>query len=196
MATANARERARESPLKVTAILSVIGYILVLGTFAGILPIYPHIGRGTIDMLSDGIAIVNTIATFSLALGWYWIRNGEVRKHRAAMITSFVLILVFLALYLTKVGGGGGEKHIDLVHTSILYYAYVIMLAIHIMLSVISVPVVLFAIVLGLSHTPAELRNTPHKKIGRIAASAWILSLSLGVITFAMLAHYGWTIPK
>ncbi len=196
MATANARERARESPLKVTVVLSIIGYILVLGTFAHILPIYPHIGRHTISMLSDGIAVVNTIATISLALGWYWIRNGQIRKHRAAMIISFTLILIFLVLYLTKVGGGGGEKHIDLAHTSLLYYSYIIMLAIHIMLSVVSVPVVLFAIVLGLSHTPAELRNTPHKKIGRIAASAWILSLSLGVITFVMLTHFGWHIPK
>jgi putative membrane protein len=194
MATANARQRARESPAKVTAVLSVIGYILVLGTFAGILPIYPSIGRGTINLLSDAIGVVNTVATVSLALGWYWIRNGEVEKHRAAMITSFCLILVFLALYLTKVGGGGGEKHILV--EGFVYYAYLIMLAIHIVLSVVSVPVVLYALVLGLTHTPAELRNTAHAKVGRIAASAWILSLSLGVVTYVMLNHiYGWTIP-
>jgi putative membrane protein len=194
MATANARQRARESPAKVTAVLSVIGYILVLGTFAGILPIYPSIGRGTINLLSDAIGVVNTVATVSLALGWYWIRNGEVEKHRAAMITSFCLILVLLALYLTKVGGGGGEKHILV--EGFVYYAYLIMLAIHIVLSVVSVPVVLYALVLGLTHTPAELRNTAHAKVGRIAASAWILSLSLGVVTYVMLNHiYGWTIP-
>ncbi|EFW92539.1 hypothetical protein ZOD2009_06714 [Haladaptatus paucihalophilus DX253] len=194
MATANARQRARESPVKVTAVLSVIGYVLVLGTFAGILPIYPSIGRGTVNLLSDAIAVVNTVATVSLALGWYWIRNGEVQKHRAAMITSFSLILVFLALYLTKVGGSGGEKHILV--EGFVYYAYLIMLAIHIILSVVSVPVVLYALVLGLTHTPAELRETAHAKVGKIAASAWILSLSLGVITYVMLNHiYGWTIP-
>ncbi len=194
MATANARQRARESPAKVTAVLSVIGYVLVLGTFAGILPIYPSIGRETVNLLSDAIGVVNTVATVSLALGWYWIRNGEVEKHRAAMITSFCLIIVFLALYLTKVGGGGGEKHILV--EGFVYYAYLIMLAIHIVLSVVSVPVVLYALVLGLTHTPAELRDTAHAKVGRIAASAWILSLSLGVVTYVMLNHiYGWTIP-
>ncbi|WP_227355113.1 DUF420 domain-containing protein [Haladaptatus salinisoli] len=192
MATATARQRARESPAKVTAALSALGYVLVLGTFAGVIPIYPEIGIGTINLLSDAIAVVNSAATVSLVLGWYWIREGEVRKHRAAMLTAFALILVFLALYLTKVGGGG-EKHIDLAAGPV-YYAYIAMLAIHIVLSVVSVPVVLYALVLGLTHTPAELRNTSHARVGRIAAAAWILSLVLGVVTYVMLNHvYGWT---
>jgi putative membrane protein len=192
MATATARQRARESPAKVTAVLSAVGYVLVLGTFAGVLPIYPEIGIETINLLSDAIAVVNSAATVSLVLGWYWIRKGDVRKHRVAMLTAFVLILVFLALYLTKVGGGG-EKHIDLA-PGLVYYAYIAMLAIHIVLSVVSVPVVLYALVLGLTHTPAELRSTSHARVGRIAASAWILSLVLGVVTYVMLNHtYGWT---
>ncbi|RBI60986.1 DUF420 domain-containing protein [halophilic archaeon] len=194
MATANARERARENPLKVTALLSVVGYVLVLGTFAGMLPIYPSIDVGTVNLLSDAIAVVNSVATVTLALGWYWIRNGEVRKHRTAMITAFALILVFLAMYLLKVGGSGGEKHIRV--EGIVYYAYLLMLAVHILLSVVSVPVVLYALVLGLTHTPTELRDTAHRRVGRIAASAWILSLTLGVVTYVLLNHvYGWYIP-
>jgi putative membrane protein len=64
------------------------------------------------------------------------------------------------------------------------------MLAVHIVLSVVSVPVVLYALVLGLTHSPAELREeTPHRRVGRIAASAWILSLSLGVVTYLLLNH-------
>ncbi|WP_049971196.1 DUF420 domain-containing protein [Haladaptatus cibarius] len=194
MATANARQRARESPVKVTAVLSAIGYVLVLGTFAGVIPIYPELDIGTVNLLSDAIAVVNSVATISLVLGWYWIRNGEVKKHRAAMLTAFGLIIVFLVLYLTKVGGAGGEKHILV--DGFPYYAYLIMLAVHIILSIVSVPVVLFALVLGLTHTPAELKETAHAKIGRIAASAWIVSLVLGVVTYVMLNHiYNWEIP-
>ena len=195
MATANARQRARENPLKVTALLSVVGYVLVLGTFAGVLPIYPDIGIETVNLLSDGIAVVNSVATVSLVLGWYWIRKGEVRKHRAAMLTSFVLILVFLAMYLVKVGGSGGEKHITV--EGAVYYAYLLMLAVHILLSVVAVPVVLYALVLGLTHSPSELRDTAHKRVGRIAAGSWILSLTLGVVTYLMLNHiYSWYIPQ
>lgn len=193
MATAlGAKRRAKDNPVVVTAILSVVGYVLVLGTFAGLLPIYPSISIETVNLLSDLIAVVNTVASISLVVGWLSIRRGKVDRHRLAMLASFVLILVFLALYLVKVGGGGGEKHIQT--TGLVYYAYLAMLAIHILLSVVSVPVVLFAIVLGLTHTPAELTQTPHARVGKIAASAWIVSLVLGVVTYVLLNHvYGWT---
>ncbi|WP_435360720.1 DUF420 domain-containing protein [Haloarchaeobius sp. DFWS5] len=186
MSTAEARATVRENVTETTVLLTVLGYVLVLGTFAGLFP-YPDISHETVNLLSHAIAVVNTVATVSLVLGWYWIRKGEVAKHRAAMLTSFSLILVFLALYLVKVGGGG-EKRI-LGTPDLIYGAYLLMLAIHIILSVVSVPVVLYALVLGLTHTPAELRNTPHKKIGRIAAGSWILSLTLGVVTYVMLNH-------
>lgn len=187
-----AKRRAKDNPLVVTAILSAVGYVLVLGTFAGLLPIYPSISIETVNLLSDLIAVINSVATVSLVLGWLAIRRKKVDRHRLAMVFSFVLILVFLVLYLVKVGGGGGEKHIEA--TGLIYYAYLAMLAIHILLSVVSVPVVLFAIVLGLTHTPAELTRTPHARVGRIAATAWIVSLVLGVVTYVLLNHvYGWT---
>ncbi len=111
------------------------------------------------------------------------------------MVLSFVLIVLFLLLYLPKVGGGG-EKHFVLATQYAwvplwewVYPAYLGMLAIHIVLSVLAVPLVLYAIVLGLTHTPSELTETRHATVGRIAAGTWILSLSLGVITYLMLNH-------
>jgi putative membrane protein len=75
-----------------------------------------------------------------------------------------------------------------------VYPAYLLMLAVHILLSILAVPLVIYAIVLGLTHTPEELRTeTPHKRVGRIAAGTWILSLSLGVVTYLLLNHlYAW----
>jgi len=186
MSTVNPRQQARERPLAATAVLSAVGYALVVAAFSGAVPIFPEIGEGTVDLLSHAIAVVNALATVSLAAGWYWIRRGEVRKHRAAMLTAFALILVFLLLYLPKVGGGG-EKHF--VGPELVRTGYLIMLAIHIVLSVVAVPVVLYAVVLGLTHTPAELRNTAHARVGRIAAGTWILSLTLGVVTYVLLNH-------
>ncbi|WP_137283237.1 DUF420 domain-containing protein [Halorussus salinisoli] len=189
MATSNAKRRVKDNPRAATAVLSILGYVLVLGTFAGLLPIYPELTRSTVDLLSHAIAVVNTVALTALLAGWRWIRRGEVRKHRAAMLTAFALILGFLALYLVKVGGGG-EKSIAV--TGAVYYAYLVMLAIHILLSVVAVPVVLYAVVLGLTHTPTELRDTAHARVGRWAAGAWALSLALGIVTYLMLNHvYG-----
>ncbi|ELY70246.1 DUF420 domain-containing protein [Natrinema versiforme] len=186
MATADARRRLRERPMGVTILLTIIGYALVIGTFLLDIPIYPDLTNAQVDLLSHVIAVINTTATVVLTLGWYWIRAGEVEKHRLAMISGFVLILGFLVVYLLKVGGGGTKEFVG---PQGVYYAYLVMLAIHIILSIVSVPVVLYALVLGLSHTPAELRQTPHARVGRIAAGAWILSLFLGVVTYALLNH-------
>ncbi|ADD06846.1 DUF420 family protein [Natrialba magadii ATCC 43099] len=188
MATADAaRERLRERPLGVTIFLSIVGYALVIGTFLFELPIYPELTNAQVNLFTHAIAVINLATTILLVAGWYWIRVDEVEKHRLAMIGAFVLILLFLVVYLTRVGGGGGEK--QFVGPDLVYYAYLLMLAIHIILSIISVPVVLYALILGLTHTPAELRQTAHAKVGRIAASAWILSLVLGVVTYLLLNH-------
>lgn len=192
MATASASGPVKDHPAAVTLVLSVVGYTLVVGTFLGVVPgaIFPDLSLQQVNRLSDAIAVVNTLATLSLIAGWRWIRRGEVKKHATAMASAFGLILVFLVLYLTKIGGGGTKEFVG---PTLVYYVYLAMLAIHIVLSIVSVPVVLYAIVLGVTHTPAELRDTAHARVGRIAAGAWILSLSLGVVTYLLLNHvYEW----
>lgn len=174
------------SVLGLTGVLTVVGYGLVLGTLYVGLPIYPELDLGTVNALSHAIAVVNAAATTCLVLGWYQIRQGNVSLHRKLMGTAFGLILVFLVLYLLKTGGGG-TKEIAL-SPGVIYYSYLAMLAIHVLLSIVSVPVVLYAILLGVTHTPRELREeTPHRRIGRIAASAWIVSLTLGIVTYLLL---------
>ncbi|MCU4925214.1 DUF420 domain-containing protein [Halobacteria archaeon AArc-dxtr1] len=187
MATATARRQIRDRPLGVTVVLSIIGYALVIGTFLLDLPIYPDLTNAQVNLLTHAVAVTNLVTTVLLVLGWYWIRRNEVAKHRAAMIGAFVTIILFLVLYLTRVGGGDGEKLF--VGPDLYYYAYLIMLAIHIILSIVAVPVVLYALLLGLTHTPAELKHTAHARVGRIAAGSWILSLVLGIVTYLMLNH-------
>jgi len=190
MAVADLQSRARARPRAVTAVLSVLGYVLVVGAFTDLFP-FPEISRDAVILLGDAIAIVNFLALSAILAGVYFIKQDRIREHRAAMLTAFALIMLFLVLYLTKVGGGF-EKEIQA--TGLVWGAYIVMLAIHILLSAISVPVVLHAVVLGLTHTPAELRETVHAKVGRIAAAAWSLSLFLGLVTYVMLNHiYMWT---
>ncbi|MFB6122938.1 MAG: DUF420 domain-containing protein [Haloferacaceae archaeon] len=191
MATASASGPAKDHPVAVTAVLSAVGYGLVVGTFAGVVPgaVFPDLTLEQVNILSDAIAVVNTCATLSLVAGWRWIRRGDVRKHAAAMSTAFVLILVFLVLYLTKIGGGGTKEFVG---PTLVYYPYLAMLAIHIVLSIVAVPVVLYAIVLGVTRSPAELRQTSHARVGRVAAGTWVLSLSMGVLAYLLLNHvYG-----
>ena len=191
MATAAAQRRLRENTLGATIVLTIVGYALVIGTFLLDLPIYPELTEAQVNLLTHLIAVINLAATVLLVSGWYWIRAGEVDKHRLAMVGAFALILLFLVVYLVRVGGGG-EKLFD--GPELVRYAYLLMLAVHILLSIVAVPVVLYALLLGLTHTPAELRRTAHARIGRIAAATWILSLVLGVVTYLLLNHiYGYT---
>jgi putative membrane protein len=183
------RTRARANPRAVTAVLSVAGYALVAGAFSGAAP-FPDVSRGTVILLGDAIAVVNTLALVVILAGVRFIRRGEVRKHRAAMLSAFALIMLFLVMYLLKVGGGF-EKAI--LAEGAVRAAYLAMLAVHVLLSALAVPVVLHAVVLGLTHTPPELRETVHARVGRIAVAAWSLSLFLGVVTYLLLNHvYGW----
>jgi putative membrane protein len=193
MATASVRGPIKEHPAVVTAVLSVVGYALVIGTFLGFVPasLFPDLTLSQVNRIADAIAVINTTATVLLVAGWRYIRRDEVRKHAAAMTGAFGLILVFLVLYLTKIGGGGTKEFVG---PTLPYYGYLAMLAVHIVLSVVSVPVVLHALVLGVTHTPEELRAMgTHRRVGRVAAGAWILSLSLGVVAYLLLNHvYDW----
>ena len=191
-----------DHPTAVTVLLSVVGYAAVVGAFVvpSVQALFPRLSLGQVNLLADAIAVVNTIAVVVLAAGWYWIRNDEVKKHAHAMLTAFVLILVFLAMYLPKVAGGGTKEFVlESAYSWVplwewVYPAYLAMLAIHILLSILAVPLVLYALMLGLTHTPEQLRTeTPHKRVGRIAAGTWILSLVLGVVTYLLLNHlYAW----
>jgi len=199
MATVDAPRYAYEHPRRVTAVLSVIGYALVASAFADLLPLFPELSRETVLLFSDAIAVVNSIALLTLLAGAAFIKRGDVRKHRAAMLAAFALICVFLVLYLWKVGGGF-EKGIVIeegqflaAYAGTVKLAYLAMLAVHILLSVLAVPVVLHAVVLGLTHDPSELADTSHPTVGRIAVAAWSTSLFLGVVTYWMLNHvYSW----
>ncbi|XVH30742.1 DUF420 domain-containing protein [Haloferacaceae archaeon DSL9] len=189
METPMVRGPIRAYPRAVTAVLSVIGYVAVVGVFVvpEIQALFPRLTFGQVEFLTHAIAVVNSITVVTLSLGWYWIRNDEVRKHATAMMTSFVLIVVFLGMYLPRVAGGGTKYFVG---PDPAYYAYLLMLAVHIALSILAVPVVLYAIVLGVTHTERELRTeTPHRTVGRIAAGSWLLSLVLGVVTYFMLNH-------
>jgi putative membrane protein len=192
-------EFVREHARAVTAVLSMIGYALVAGAFAGVVSLFPSLSRDTVLLFSDLIAVVNLCALVSLLAGAYFIRRGRIRRHRAAMLVAFGFILAFLVLYLWKVGGGFEKSFVVregqflAAHAGAIRTGYLLMLAVHILLSVAAVPVVLYAIVLGLTHTPGELSGTAKATVGRVAVAAWSLSLALGVITYVMLNHvYAW----
>jgi putative membrane protein len=201
MAALEVQQWARRRPRAVTVGLSVLGYAVIGAAFSGILPV-PSLGEGTVDLFGHLIAIVNSVTLVTLLAGLLFIRRGQIRRHRTAMLTAFGLILLFLVLYVWKVGGGFEKSLVVNAGAPLADYAelvrgvYLSMLAIHIVLSILAVPVVLHAIVLGLTHDVGELSRTVHPRVGRIAVVAWSLSLFLGVITYYMLNHAYDSVPR
>ncbi len=186
MVDVNIKEKVADNVAFFTVVLSIIAYLLVILTFEGVIP-YPSISVEVVNLLSHLIAMVNSLAAICLVLGWINIRKGNIERHRRYMTASFVLILAFLFLYLPKVGGGG-EKYLigapGFIHT-----AYLMMLAVHIILSAIAMPIVLYVFLIGWSKDISDIPDTRHPVIGKLAASAWILSLILGVTTYVILNH-------
>lgn len=192
------RQRARTHPRVVTAVLSVIGYVVVISSFLNVIP-FPELSRNMVALLSNAIAVINTAALFMLLAGWWFIKQGEVRNHKWSMLISFALIMLFLVLYIWKQAGGFTKGFVVsqgqflAQYATLITYTYWGMLAIHVLLSIIAVPVVLHAVVLGLTHSIEELPRTIHPRVGKIAVVAWAVSLALGIITYLMLNHiYGW----
>lgn len=189
---------ARAHPRVITTVLSIIGYALVAASFAGLIP-FPSLGRQGVILFSDLIAVVNSIALLVLLAGLWFIKRGQRRRHMFAMSTAFLLILLFLVLYIWKQAGGFtkglvvAEGQFLAGFATTISYAYLAMLAIHVILSVVAVPVVLHAVVLAATQPVDRLGDTLHPVVGRIAVAAWGLSLALGILTYWMLNHvYAW----
>lgn len=175
-----------DRPGLVTAAVSVVGYGAVVAVFAGIVP-FPELSRGTVDLLSHAIAAINLTALATIVVGVRAVRRGDVGQHHRAMTVAFALILTFLAVYLVKVGGGGTKLFEG--PAVVKSYLYLPMLAVHLVLSVVSVPLVVDALVLGTVTPIDELPDTRHPRVGRIAVAAWGLSLALGLVTYLLLNH-------
>lgn len=199
MAIAEAvRDRTRTHPRAVTAVLSLLGYALVIGSFLDLVP-FPDLSRGTTLLFGDLIAVINSVALGSLLIGWWFVRRGEVDRHRRAMLSAFALIVLFLVVYVWKQAGGFTKELVVSQgqflagYATLVSYAYLGMLAVHVLLSIVAVPVVVHAVVLGLTHPIEDLADTVHPPVGRIAVAAWSVSLALGILTYLMLNHvYGW----
>ena len=176
----------REHVVAVTAVLSVVSLALVFGAagqqiptsmlpeFQQLLAVIPHVNAA----LSLG-------AITTIVLGWQAIRRGDVARHRLLMLTSFALFAGFLVLYLYRVALVGPEAFpgSEVIRT----FVYLPLLAIHISLAVVCVPLVYYALLLAATRSPRELSSTPHSRVGRIAATLWLISFLLGLFVYLLL---------
>lgn len=170
----------------VTGLLTVISLGLVFGAALRIIPasVLPHV-EPLVAIIPHLNAVISLVAIGTISIGWYYVKAGEIRKHRAAMITSFVLFAVFLVLYLYRVTLKG-PTHFPgpaVVET----YLYLPLLAIHILLAIICVPLLYYVLLLAATRPVSEIYSTNHRRVARIAAPLWLISFTLGVVVYVLL---------
>ncbi|HET7323766.1 MAG TPA: DUF420 domain-containing protein [Halococcus sp.] len=178
--------RARNHVPVLTGVLSVVSLALVfgsvLGAFEGALP---RASEDVLDTIPHLNAAISVVAIGTIASGWRAIRRGAVRKHRALMVVSLVLFVAFLALYLYKVSLEGPAAFPG--PETIYQFVYLPILAVHILLAIVCIPLLYYVLLLALTHPIAEIPLSNHPRVGRIAASLWMVSFGLGIVVYLLL---------
>ena len=126
-------------------------------------------------------ALLNTSATVFLIAGYVAIRQKKIPVHRASMIGAFVASCVFLVGYLTRFALTGSHRFPDLGWVRALY---LVVLFSHMVLAVVTVPLVLRT--LFLAH---KKRFDAHRKIAKITYPIWLYVSFTGVVVYLMLYH-------
>jgi len=135
------------------------------------------------DALAPINALLNSTSTVLLLAGYVAVRQKKVSTHRFCMVGAVVASSVFLVGYLTRFALTGSHRFPDVgwVRT-----AYLIILISHMILAVVTVPLVLRTLFLAY-----KKRFQEHRKIARYTYPIWLYVSFTGVIVYAMLYHMG-----
>ena len=125
-------------------------------------------------------AILNGLSTIALLFGYRFIRAHRIPQHRAAMFTAFIFSSIFLVSYLVNFTLHG-ETHFN--RHSAWWPFYWKLLASHIVLSVIALPMILITFFLSLSG-----RFPAHRRLARYTWPIWLYVSITGVIVYWMQA--------
>ena len=134
-------------------------------------------------------AALNGLAAVLLVLGLVFIRTGRRVAHRRCMISAFVTSCVFLVFYvLHKILVKG--VHTRLAAEGLIQTAYYVMLASHILLAMVIVPLALVTLTRGLRE-----RFDAHRRIARWTWPLWMYVSVTGVLIYFMLYHWFPAVP-
>lgn len=165
--------------LTLIAVLSVTVPVVVALLF-----FLPKAGDNAVDVswLPGFYAGINSLTAVALVVGYINIKRGNIKMHRAAMLTAFGLSCIFLVSYViyhylgerTTYGGEGALK-----------YIYYFILLTHIVLSVAIVPLVLLSVYFGISNQLAR-----HRRISRWTFPIWLYVAVTGVLVYLLISPY------
>lgn len=184
------RHRVRGHVPATTALLSIAALSLVFAAALRVVPAgsLPRAPAAVLDAIPHLNAVVSLVALGFVVAGVREIRRGRVARHRRYMLGAFGLFAVFLAGYLYRVALLGPT---EFAASGALETAYLAILAIHVTLAVVCVPLLFYVLLLAWVYPVSELPSTNHPRVGRIAAPLWAISFALGVVVYLLLYAVG-----
>ncbi len=124
-------------------------------------------------------ALLNGLSATALLIGYSFIRARRITAHRASMMTAFGFSTLFLVSYILHHALHGDVRYpLHAAWRSI----YLPLLASHILLAIVALPLVLVTFFFSLSG-----RIPQHRKVARWTFPLWLYVSVTGVITYVML---------
>lgn len=161
---------------KLIIAVSIIIPVAVAALFAIKIPGYDF------SFLPPIYATLNGITAVLLVIAVVAVKNGKRLLHERIMKTCIGLSACFLVMYViyhmtsetTHFGGTGAIR-----------YVYLFILATHIVLSIVIIPMVLFSFVRALS---GDFER--HRKLSKVTFPLWLYVAVTGVIVYLMISPY------
>ena len=127
-------------------------------------------------------AVINSAVSVLLITGYALVMQKKYVAHRAVMLISIVLSVLFLLSYIahhllaptTSFGGAGNIR-----------YVYYFILITHIFLAAVILPFILYT-----SYQSLSGQYGKHKKIARITFPIWLYVSITGVVVYFMISPY------
>ncbi len=174
------RAAARTPPWVILAIVAVSAAASVLICWLVYVHTPTDVAGTRLRSLPLVNAALNALSTVALIAGFVFIRRREIRQHRASMFSAFFFSSIFLVSYLVNFTLHGETRFNRL---SAWWPFYWKLLASHVLLSVIALPIILITFFLSLSG-----RFQAHKRLARYTFPIWLYVSVTGVIVYWMQA--------
>lgn len=174
---ASVRDRAALAGIAAVSVaaVAVVGGLLLGG------PSHPSAGGQS--SLPGVNALLNACSAVLLALGYFFVRRGRLRAHRACMVMAFGVSMLFLVSYLAYHYTSGSRSFGG---TGWIRWVYFPLLISHIVLAAAIVPLALVTL-----YRAARGQFARHRGMARWTLPLWLYVSVTGVLVYWMLYRLG-----
>jgi uncharacterized membrane protein YozB (DUF420 family) len=130
-------------------------------------------------------AALNFTSTVFISAGWFWIRRNVWQRHVPCMIIALVSSTLFLVGYVVYHVHVGEKSSGFTGWVALIYFP---MLASHVLLAFVTLPLVILTLV-----PVFQRRWDRHRRVGRWTMPIWLYVSVTGVLVYFML--YKWFPP-